>query len=89
MKRDWKAKRINQPNKLRPLAIGLTSNFAPVGSISIFGGAPGADRCGENGECHSFVNAGPFFSHPIAVEAGELHQDGDFVFADLLPAAIS
>jgi diphthamide synthase (EF-2-diphthine--ammonia ligase) len=49
---------------------------------------PAADPCGENGEFHPFVYAGPFFSHPIVIEAGELHQDGDFVFADILPAAI-
>jgi diphthamide synthase (EF-2-diphthine--ammonia ligase) len=50
---------------------------------------PAANACGENGEFPSFVYAGPFFGHPIAVEAGELHQDGDFVSADILPAAIS
>jgi len=45
---------------------------------------PTADPCGENGEFHSFVYDGPMFSHPIAVEPGALHQDGDFTFADLL-----
>lgn len=48
-----------------------------------------ADPCGENGEFHSFVYDGPFFRRPIAVQAGELRQDGDFVFADLLPAGVS
>ena len=48
-----------------------------------------ADPCGENGEFHSFVYDGPFFRHPIAVEPGELHKDGDFVFADFVPAAVS
>ena len=42
------------------------------------------DPCGENGEFHSFVHDGPMFSRPIAVEPGVLHEDGDFVFADLL-----
>ena len=50
---------------------------------------PTADPCGENGEFHSFVYDGPFFRHPIAVEAGALHQDGDFVFADLLLSEVS
>jgi len=45
---------------------------------------PAADPCGENGEFHSFVYDGPMFSHPIAVEPGALHEDGDFTFADLL-----
>jgi uncharacterized protein (TIGR00290 family) len=50
---------------------------------------PAADPCGENGEFHSLVYDGPFFRHPVAVEPGELHQDGDFVFADFLPAGVS
>ena len=45
---------------------------------------PAADPCGENGEFHTFVYDGPMFSHPIAVEPGALHEDGDFTFADLL-----
>ena len=44
----------------------------------------GVDPCGENGEFHSFVYGGPMFSRPIAVETGTLHEDGDFIFADLL-----
>jgi uncharacterized protein (TIGR00290 family) len=46
---------------------------------------PSADPCGENGEFHSFVHAGPIFSHPIAVEPGETVEREGFVFADLLP----
>lgn len=45
---------------------------------------PEVDPCGENGEFHSFVYDGPMFSRAIAVEPGALHEDGDFVFADLL-----
>lgn len=45
---------------------------------------PGADPCGENGEFHSFVYDGPMFRHSIAIEPGEFHEDGDFIFADLL-----
>jgi uncharacterized protein (TIGR00290 family) len=45
---------------------------------------PDVDPCGENGEFHSFVYDGPMFRRPIAVEPGALHEDGDFVFADLL-----
>ena len=45
---------------------------------------PAADPCGENGEFHSFVYDAPMFHHPIAVERGEFHEDGDFTFADLL-----
>lgn len=43
------------------------------------------DPCGENGEFHTFVYAGPVFRAPIPVRKGPLvHRDG-FVFAELLP----
>jgi uncharacterized protein (TIGR00290 family) len=42
------------------------------------------DPCGENGEFHTFVYDGPMFHRPIAIEAGEVHPDGDFAFADFL-----
>ena len=45
------------------------------------------DPCGENGEFHSFVHAGPLFCHPIAVKTGEIVlRDDRFAFCDLLPA---
>lgn len=45
----------------------------------------GIDPCGENGEFHSFVYAGPMFDHEIPVTTGErVYRDG-FWFADLLP----
>jgi len=47
---------------------------------------PNADPCGENGEFHTFVFAGPIFRWLIPVRTGEVvHRDG-FVFCDLLPA---
>jgi uncharacterized protein (TIGR00290 family) len=51
-----------------------------------------ADPCGENGEFHTFVHAGPIFAAPIAVEVGETVERDGFVFADLSrvrPAACS
>ena len=44
---------------------------------------PTVDPCGENGEFHSFVYAGPEFRHPINVVAGEVAERDGFVFADL------
>jgi uncharacterized protein (TIGR00290 family) len=44
------------------------------------------DPCGENGEFHTFVFAGPMFAQPIAVATGEVVERDGFVFADLLPA---
>jgi uncharacterized protein (TIGR00290 family) len=46
----------------------------------------GADPCGENGEFHTFVSAGPMLAAPLAVRAGEVVERDGFVFADLLAA---
>lgn len=45
----------------------------------------GVDPCGENGEFHSFVYAGPMFSDQIDVTPGEVVERDGFVFADMLP----
>jgi uncharacterized protein (TIGR00290 family) len=44
---------------------------------------PAIDPCGENGEFHSFVYAGPMFRHALTIEAGEIVTRDRFVFADL------
>ena len=41
------------------------------------------DPCGENGEFHTFVSAGPMFAAPLAVSAGAVVARDGFVFADL------
>lgn len=46
----------------------------------------GVDPCGENGEFHTFVHAGPMFSAPIEIELGEIVERDGFRFADLLSA---
>ena len=46
----------------------------------------GVDPCGENGEFHTFVSAGPIFTEPIAVEYGEIVERDGFAFCDLTPA---
>jgi uncharacterized protein (TIGR00290 family) len=47
----------------------------------------GVDPCGENGEFHTFVSAGPMFRAPLKVVIGEVVEREDFVFADVLPAS--
>jgi uncharacterized protein (TIGR00290 family) len=49
--------------------------------------SPDIDPCGENGEFHTFANAGPMFARDIPVTVGEVVERDGFVFADLLPAA--
>jgi uncharacterized protein (TIGR00290 family) len=41
------------------------------------------DPCGENGEFHTFVYAGPMFHHDLSIELGEIVTRDGFVFADL------
>jgi uncharacterized protein (TIGR00290 family) len=48
---------------------------------------PEVDPCGENGEFHTFANAGPMFKQAIGVTAGEIVERDGFVFADFLPSA--
>lgn len=45
-----------------------------------------ADPCGESGEFHTFVYAGPMLGRAIAVTRGEVVERDGFVYADLLPA---
>ncbi len=44
------------------------------------------DPCGENGEFHTYVVAGPMFASPIDVSVGEIVERDGFVFADVVPA---
>jgi uncharacterized protein (TIGR00290 family) len=46
----------------------------------------GADPCGENGEFHSFVSAGPMLKGRIDVKVGETVERDGFAFADLVAA---
>jgi len=45
------------------------------------------DPCGENGEFHTFVHAGPVFARPIEIEVGPVVMRDGFAFCDLRPAA--
>ena len=46
----------------------------------------GVDPCGENGEFHTFVTAGPVLTRPLACRRGAVVERDGFVFADLLEA---
>jgi diphthamide synthase (EF-2-diphthine--ammonia ligase) len=45
---------------------------------------PNVDPCGENGEFHTFVYAGPIFSLPLRCRRGATVERDGFVFCDLL-----
>jgi len=44
----------------------------------------GVDPCGENGEFHTCVVAGPMFSHRLAVTTGERVQRDGYAYCDLV-----
>jgi uncharacterized protein (TIGR00290 family) len=46
----------------------------------------GADPCGEKGEFHTFVAAGPMLKRKVPVKVGDVVERGGFAFADLLAA---
>ena len=66
---------------LPPSLLGRTLDAGAIAEIE----AAGADACGENGEFHTFVHAGPIFAGPIPVEVGETVTREGFVFTDLRP----
>ncbi len=46
---------------------------------------PSVDPCGERGEFHTFVSAGPCFARPIEYDVGEVVlRDGRFAYCDLV-----
>ncbi|MBM3817796.1 MAG: ATP-binding protein [Acidimicrobiia bacterium] len=44
---------------------------------------PGTDPCGEKGEFHTCVYAGPMFKEPINIEGGEVVERPPFAWRDL------
>lgn len=65
----------------------LDASFAGrVFDANLLAALPAAvDPCGERGEFHTFVQAGPMFARPIAIELGSVVEREGFAFADLLP----
>ncbi len=47
------------------------------------------DPCGENGEFHTFVFAGPIFKTPLSVKSGDVVQDGNLSFCDIITKEIN
>ncbi len=43
----------------------------------------GVDPCGENGEFHTFVHAGPIFRAPVPCRRGPIEDRGRFQYCDL------
>jgi diphthamide synthase (EF-2-diphthine--ammonia ligase) len=66
------------PKRLAPEFVGRDFDEQLLSDLP-----PDVDPCGENGEFHTFVHAGPMFRHDLFVEVGEIVSRDGFVFADL------
>ena len=68
------------PAKLAPEFVGRDFDNQLLADLPA-----GVDPCGENGEFHSFVYAGPIFRREVPVFAGERVQRDGFWFCDVAP----
>lgn len=68
------------PNQLSPEFVGHRFDGQLLADLP-----DGVDRCGENGEFHTFCYAGPHLPEPLNVEVGEKVERDGFVFADVIP----
>ena len=71
------------PAKLDPSFVGRSFDSALLADLP-----EGVDPCGENGEFHTFVYAGPIFDRSIEILLGEAVIRDGFAFQDLLPAGV-
>jgi uncharacterized protein (TIGR00290 family) len=67
------------PKQLAPKFAGRTFDAALLSELPT-----SVDPCGENGEFHTFVYAGPMFRHHLAVTVGAVVERDGFVFADVV-----
>jgi diphthamide synthase (EF-2-diphthine--ammonia ligase) len=68
---------------LKKLAASFAGRRFDAGLIGTL--PAGSDPCGENGEFHTFVSAGPMLAWTIPVQVGETVLRDGFAFADLVP----
>jgi uncharacterized protein (TIGR00290 family) len=66
------------PKQLSPTLVGSRFDTKFLSEID-----DDIDPCGENGEFHTFVNAGPMFNSEIKITLGETVNRDCFVFSDL------
>jgi uncharacterized protein (TIGR00290 family) len=69
------------PGQLDPAFAGRAYDTAFLDDLP-----DGVDPCGENGEFHTFVHAGPIFTASLTVRVGEVAFRDGFVYADVLGA---
>jgi uncharacterized protein (TIGR00290 family) len=67
------------PSKLSGEFVGCDLDRTMVSKLPA-----GVDPCGENGEFHTFVHAGPMFQGPIPIETGKAVTRDGFLYADVV-----
>jgi len=67
------------PKRLSKTFAGRTWDESLIAELPV-----DVDPCGENGEFHTFVSAGPMFTAPLEVRVGQVVERDGFVFADVL-----
>ena len=72
------------PRQLDPSLVGRDFDLQLLEELPA-----GVDPCGENGEFHSFVYAGPMFRHDLPIATGEKVERDGFCYCDLFAAAAS
>jgi uncharacterized protein (TIGR00290 family) len=70
---------------LDPLRVGRELAGRALDAELLAGLPAAVDPCGERGEFHTFVTAGPMLREPVGVAPGEIVEREGFVYADLLP----
>lgn len=73
--------KIVQNTKLDDSFLGQDLTISLIEKIK----AIGVDTCGENGEYHTFVYDGPFFTYPIPLEINGIIDFGTHKALDILP----
>jgi uncharacterized protein (TIGR00290 family) len=72
------------PRKLDPSFAGRRFDHELLAALP-----PDVDPCGENGEFHTFVFAGPIFARSIPCSTGIVIEREGMVFCDLMPVPSS
>lgn len=67
------------PDKLDPSFAGRSYDAEFLADLP-----EGVDPCGERGEFHTFVHAGPVLATPVNVRVGDVVERDGFVFCDLV-----
>jgi uncharacterized protein (TIGR00290 family) len=72
------------PSQLDPSFVGRSFDSALLADLP-----ESVDPCGENGEFHTFVHAGPIFERSVEIVLGEVVMRDGFAFQDVLPARVA